>query len=365
GSKHGVDRERETDLGGDAVDVGEAHADEAAEALDLRRHVRRRHPRLHHLPARLSPPPPPRERECRPLQSKGELRGFFPPLCAAAAAWSPSRWCSWARSGGPSPFNPNVKGKKYTQGPSTCYRRYKIVPPIRPSTDKTVRFRSLDGFDPGFVRHGGRVSVRPTWPPHVRLAHHLPPSVPLSLFSSLTRCRAVGGREEDPRRDGEVGGGGGGDENGRGREGSESRAAGETASAAKEATRETKEGYDEEAYSCGGGRRRTSSRTRRGKVGEEGAVAPTPATTQHAQPMRTTTTSSCASSPWPRPTSTPATSAPCTSTPTVPPASTRTPRAARSSSPPSPSSSLTTPPTVPPSSSPTPTPRARPSPPPP
>ncbi|BAT17678.1 Os12g0564750, partial [Oryza sativa Japonica Group] len=276
GSKHGVDRERETDLGGDAVDVGEAHADEAAEALDLRRHVRRRHPRLHHLPARLSPPPPPppRERECRPLQSKGELRGFFPPLCAAAAAWSPSRWCSWARSGGPSPFNPNVKGKKYTQGPSTCYRRYKIVPPIRPSTDKTVRFRSLDGFDPGFVRHGGRVSVRPTWPPHVRLAHHLPPSVPLSLFSSLTRCRAIGGREEDPRRDGEVGGGGGGDENGRGREGSESRAAGETASAAKEATRETKEGYDEEAYSCGGGRRRTSSRTRRGKVGEEGGGGP-------------------------------------------------------------------------------------------
>ena len=37
------------DLGGEVVDIGEAHADEAAEALDLRRHVRRRHPRLHHL----------------------------------------------------------------------------------------------------------------------------------------------------------------------------------------------------------------------------------------------------------------------------------------------------------------------------
>jgi hypothetical protein len=53
---------RGEDLGRDVVDVGEAHADEAAEALDLRRHVRRRHPRLHHL-------------RCRSLPSS---RGFRP-----------------------------------------------------------------------------------------------------------------------------------------------------------------------------------------------------------------------------------------------------------------------------------------------
>jgi hypothetical protein len=46
---------RGEDLGRDVVDVGEAHADEAAEALDLRRHVRRRHPRLHHLRCRSLP----------------------------------------------------------------------------------------------------------------------------------------------------------------------------------------------------------------------------------------------------------------------------------------------------------------------
>ncbi len=57
-------------------------------------------------------------------------------------------------------------------------------------TYKTVYFRSLGGFYPGFIPCGSWVSVGPTWAPHVRMPRHLSPfllPLPLSLLSSTSQ----------------------------------------------------------------------------------------------------------------------------------------------------------------------------------